>query len=215
MNLVVFGATSKTGQHVVERALDAGHQVRAFARTPAKMELRHARLEVVEGDALHPDDVERAVAGQDAVISLIGPTETSPKFVASRSTEHILSAMRDHGVQRLVVASVAGIPVGEEGRGLGARLITGLLKLILGDMFTDRRRQLELLQQSDRAWTALRLPRLTDAPPTGDYELGITGFSPTMSITRADLAQAMLDQLDDDTYLRQAPKISNSKVQRT
>jgi putative NADH-flavin reductase len=208
MKIVVFGATSPTGRHVVEQALAAGHEVTAFARSPENVEVEHERLDIFGGDALNPDRVEEAVAGQDAVISLIGPAKGSPKDVASRSTQHIIAAMKEHDVDRVVVASVGGIPTPEDQRGPLGKVIGGVLKLLLGDMYEDRERQLQLLRESGLDWVALRLPRLIDEPPTGDYELGYS-VSPASKATRADVAAAMLDQLTDDTYVGHAPIISS------
>ena len=69
MRLIIFGATGATGQQLVQQALAQGHQVRAFVRDPAKVELRHDNLEVVQGDMLDPVTVDRALAGgADAVV---------------------------------------------------------------------------------------------------------------------------------------------------
>jgi putative NADH-flavin reductase len=210
MKIVVFGATSPTGHHVVELALAAGHKVTAFVRSPRKRDVDdvdHEKLHLLQGDALNSDRVDAAVEGQDAVISLIGPTKGGPKDVASRSTEHILEAMKRHNVYRIVVASVGGIPTSEDQRGLLGKLIGGVLKILLGEMYQDRERQLQLLRESGLDWVALRLPRLTDDPPTGDYELGYR-VSPGFKASRADVATAMLDQLTDDTYVGRAPIIN-------
>jgi putative NADH-flavin reductase len=209
MKIVIFGATSKTGLQLTEQALEAGHEVTAFVRDPSKLTLEHPRLAVVQGDALDPEGVERAVQGQEGVISLIGPTKGSPSNITTRATRNILAAMDQHSVRRLVVASVAGIPTERDQRGLVARLVGGLIQLFLGDMYKDRQQQLELLQQSDRDWIVIRLPRLTDAPATGHYTLDYQSLGPSVKVTRADLAAAMLQQLTDDTYLHQAPIISN------
>ena len=72
MKLLVFGATGGTGRRIVEQALQQGHVVTAFARDPRKIHLAHDNLRVVRGDILHPDSVETAVAGQDAVLSALG-----------------------------------------------------------------------------------------------------------------------------------------------
>ena len=72
MKLLVFGATGGTGRQLVQQALQQGHVVTAFARDPGKIRLVHDNLRVVRGDILHPDSVETAVAGQDAVMSALG-----------------------------------------------------------------------------------------------------------------------------------------------
>lgn len=175
-----------------------------MVRSPGKLSIESDRLEVVVGDALNEDDVAKAVKGTQVVISLIGPTKGGTRGVASHSTEHILSAMKAHDVSRIVVASVGGIPTPDDQRGFIARAAGGLIKLLLGDMFADRERQLELLRESGLAWVALRFPRLTDEPATGEYTLSYD-IKPRYKITRADVARAMLDQVTDDTYIGHAP----------
>ena len=71
MKLIVFGATGKTGRHVWRNALDRGHDVTAFARSPHRIE-RAAGLRVVQGDVMDAASVADAVAGHDAVIVALG-----------------------------------------------------------------------------------------------------------------------------------------------
>ena len=82
MNVAVFGATGRTGRLVVGKALDAGHRVTAFARDPSKLGASDERLRVVEGDVYDRVRVEEAVAGQDAVVSAVGPV--SPRRATCR-----------------------------------------------------------------------------------------------------------------------------------
>jgi putative NADH-flavin reductase len=72
MKLLVFGASGGTGSRLVQQALDQGHVVTAFARDPVKIRLTHANLRVVRGDILQPDSVDRAMTGQEAVMSALG-----------------------------------------------------------------------------------------------------------------------------------------------
>src|SRR5438067_10520649 len=72
MKLLVFGATGGTGSRLVQQALQQGHVVTAFARDPGKIHLTHDNLRIVRGDILQPDSVEKALSGQDAVVSALG-----------------------------------------------------------------------------------------------------------------------------------------------
>src|SRR5829696_6094888 len=72
MKLLIFGASGKTGQHLVSQALEQGHMVTAFARTPAKIKLQHQNLHVVQGNIADFSLVESAVKGQDVVLSALG-----------------------------------------------------------------------------------------------------------------------------------------------
>ena len=46
MNIVIFGATGRTGQYLVSKALERGYLVTAVARHPERITLRHERLRV-------------------------------------------------------------------------------------------------------------------------------------------------------------------------
>jgi uncharacterized protein len=76
-SVTVFGGTGKTGRHLVRLALDAGHRVTVLARTPAKLDLEHERLHVLQGDIGDPAAVATAVQGADAVLSVLGPTRNT------------------------------------------------------------------------------------------------------------------------------------------
>lgn len=206
MRLVVFGASSPTGKHVVEQALQAGHEVTAFVRDPSKLGVNHERLKIVGGDALDPLHVEEAVKGNDAVLSTLGP-RGKPAVMAAESTRHIVEAMQKHGLRRLVVVSVAGVPVAQDQRGFN--LAGRLIKLFLRDVFKDRENQLAVLESGKLDWVAVRVPRLTDEPARGSVRAFFGNPSPSMKVTRADLADFMLKQLTDDRWLRQAPILSN------
>jgi putative NADH-flavin reductase len=66
MKVIVFGATGPTGRRAVDEALANGHEVTGFMRDPSKLVKNHDRLRVVQGDALDPASVEKALTGQEA-----------------------------------------------------------------------------------------------------------------------------------------------------
>ena len=68
MKILVIGASQGTGALSVKAALDKGHEVTAFARSPQKLALDHPRLTKRVGDFHDPASVEAAVPGHDAVI---------------------------------------------------------------------------------------------------------------------------------------------------
>lgn len=206
MKVIIFGASSATGRELIGQSLRAGYAVTAFVRDASKLGAEREKVIAVTGDALNPSDVEAAVKGHDAVLSVLGP-KGKPAVMAAESTKHIVAAMEKHGVKRLVVVSVAGVPVPQDQRGFN--LISALIKLLLKDVFTDREHQLAILETSKVDWVAARVPRLTDDPPTGSVTAFFGNPSPSMKISRADLADFMLKQLTDDRWLRQAPIVKN------
>ena len=110
-------------------------------------------------------------------------------------------------MKRLVVVSVAGIAVEQDKR--GKNFIDALLKFFLKDVFTDRENQLKVLADSKVEWVVVRVSRLTNEVATGKVKAFFGNPSPTIKISRADLASFMLKQLTDNQYLKQAPIVCN------
>jgi uncharacterized protein YbjT (DUF2867 family) len=111
MKMTVFGATGRIGGEVVRQALDAGHDVTAVVRDPARFEVRHAALEVAKVPGLTDPDVLRpALEGSEAAISGVGPRGRKDGPVASTATRGILRAMEVTGVRRF--EAVSAVPVG-------------------------------------------------------------------------------------------------------
>jgi putative NADH-flavin reductase len=209
MKLTIFGATGRTGIPLVQQALAAGHSVTALARTPEKLSITHDQLTVVQGDATDPAAVERAVAGAEAVLSALGQTKGAPKDMQTVATRNIVAAMQQHGVRRLVSLTGAGVDAPQDQPKLINHLITFALKTLSGDVLRDAEGHAEVIRNSDLDWVIVRGPMLTEGPYTGQYRVGWVGVNTSARIARADVADFMLKQVTDDTYLRQAPMISD------
>ena len=205
MRIVIFGATGPTGRELVLQALARGHHVTAFARDLRRMKTAHERLTVVVGDILDPVAVASAVAGQDAVVSALGATDRKDGTTVSRGTGHILSAMKQHGVRRLIVQSAVG--VGDSKRQAGILFGKILMPLFLHTVFEDKARQEELVRRSGLQWTIVRPTGLTNKPARGRYKIETDDVPVPWNISRADVADFMLSQLDDPTYVHCAPAI--------
>ena len=208
MNIVVFGATGQTGRLLAERAVRAGHDVTAFARDPARMTLVHDRLRVVGGDVLDAASVNRAVVGQNAVLSALGSSARNPEPVLSDGVRHVLDAMERHGVRRIVAVSAAGAlgePAGFWVGNLGLRIF----RMWLPGVYRAHRKMLEELQRRDVDWTAVRAVLLTNGPPKGRYRVAVEGIPRWgFRISRADVADFMIRQLTSDEFLRKMPAIA-------
>ncbi len=211
MKITIFGASSASGQLLVEKALAAGHHVTAFVRDADKLDASHDRLTVVKGDALLPQTVEAAVQEAEAVLNVIGPIGT-PTAITAETTQNIVDAMKKSGTKRIVVISVGGITVPEDQRTGFDKILSSLLKFLLNEMFQDREKQLEVLMDSGLEWVAVRVPRLVNGAASGKVFAGFFGEDgASTSLTRADLADFMLAQLTDDTWLGKAPLVTNKK----
>lgn len=209
MKISLFGATGKVGQHLVDQALERGDEVTAFVRDPSKLTTQqHKRLKVVQGDVLDPKDVEQAVAGTDAVLSTIGHTKTSSKDVLAEGIKNIIAAMNKHGVRRLVSLTGAGVRDPKDEPKLVDRIIGWLLKLLQKELLEDAIEQARMVKESHLDWEIVRAPVLTEGEKKGEYRIGYVGKESGTTLSRADVADFMLKQTTDDTYLHQAPMVS-------
>lgn len=209
MKLAVFGATGRTGKPLVAAALERGHEVRALARDPAKLDVSQDNLLVIRGDALNAADVAETVAGCDAVLSVLGQTKGSPKDLQTTATRHIVAAMKTHGVTRVISLTGAGVRDPNDAPKLIDRVFGLLLATVARSVIRDADAHAEVLRQSGLEWTLVRGPRLTEGPRTGSYKVGYVGKDSGTQASRADVADFMLSQLDDDTWIRKAPMVSS------
>ena len=209
MKLTVFGASGRTGRPLVQQALDAGHEVVAFVRDPAKLPLQHEQLTIVQGDVTKPGDVESAVRGSDAVLSTLGQSKGSPKDLQTEATRNIAAAMEKDGVKRLVSLTGAGVDAPEDQPKLINHIIKFALKTLSGPVLQDALGHVDVIKGSNLDWVIVRGPRLTEGPRTNSYRVGWVGVNTGVSISRADLADFMLKQVTDNTYLRKLPMVSD------
>jgi putative NADH-flavin reductase len=205
MKIIVFGASGGTGREIVRQGLERGHHVTAFVRTPAKLRISHERLTVVRGNVMDADAVAAAVKGHDAVLFAVGHRQyVGPSRILSVGTHHVARAMETHGVKRLVVETALG--VGDSAGRLGLYYTLFVIPFILPFYWYDKGRQERVVRESGLEWVIVRPGQLTNGRPRGRYRHGakVGSFPWSVSISRADTADFMLNQLGDTPYLRTA-----------
>lgn len=199
MKILVFGATGPTGRELVSQALEQQHEVTVFARRPAGFP---AGVRVVEGDAMRePQAIGEALQGQQAVLSALGTGKVMfPNRLQERSLGNMVPAMQRAGVKRLVIMSAFG--VGETAR--DASLVQRLMyATLLVPVFADKARGEEIVRASALDWTIVYPTLLTNGPRTGQYRAGERiAMQGLPTISRADVADFMLRQLGDSSFVR-------------
>jgi putative NADH-flavin reductase len=208
MRVLIIGATGGTGRQLVSQALESGHGVTAFVRTPDRLQIRHERLTFAQGNVLGYPSLEAAVRGQDAVLSALGHKRWFyPNRILSAGTRNLVQAMETHGVRRLVCETALGIADSRGRAGLSYTLFVA--PLILPFYFRDKERQEAVIRASSLDWVIVRPGALTNGPRRGVYRHGphVGHWLWTCRISRADVAEFMLRQLTDTTYLRSCPGI--------
>lgn len=211
MKIIIFGSTGGTGSQLVKQGLPQGHYITAFARNPEKLLSKHPNLQIVKGDVLDVASVQHAMKGHDAVLSCIGSPANKIGIVRSKGTKNIILAMEKSGIKRFICQTSLGY--GDSRKVLERtpfyfRYL--IVPFILKKGFADHALQEEYIKQSLLDWVIVRPGNLTDGDRTGVYQHGFSVADTTIKvkISRADVADFMLKQLTNDTYLKKTPGLS-------
>ncbi|MAT99003.1 MAG: NmrA family transcriptional regulator [Anaerolineaceae bacterium] len=209
MKLTIFGATGGTGQELVKQALADGHVVTVYVRNPDKVTQEMPQLTVIQGNMNEPENIEQAIAGADAILSALGPTNNTPERPLTTGMAHIVTAMKKNGVNRLIAATGAGVADPRDKPQLKGLLFGLALRLFARHVLADSQGMVAAVRNSGLDWTLARAPRLNDDPGSGQIKVGYAGQGPGTQLARTDFARFMLDQLESDEWRQKAPMLSN------
>lgn len=215
MKLAIFGANGPTGRLLTQLALDEGNDVVAFTRRPEAFPIDHLRLDVVGGDVHDADAVAIAIRGSDVVLSTLGvPFAKTPVTVYSEGMLNIIQGMHAAGIKRLVgVTSSALSPHPEP---LGGFVFENIMQPYVVNklgktLYDDMRRMEAMVSASDLAWTIVRPSGLFEAPAVSDYSVAIDHIGWRFT-ARIDLADCLLRQAIDETYVRSAIAVATTSA---
>lgn len=206
MRLLVVGASGRTGGLLVAQALGHGHDVTAFVRDAAEV-APGERLRVAVGDAADPAALASALEGRDAVISVLAARRGEPAGVYADGTANLVRAMTARGVDRLVVASAAG--VGGHKRELPLPYQALLLLPRLRRDYEAMEAMEGEVMLSDLDWTIVRAAALSNRTQTGHYRVVEGPVVPKgLRIARADLAALLLKVAEMGLYRRRVVAVA-------
>ena len=208
--ILIIGASRGIGLETVKAGLEAGHEVRAFARSAERIPIDHESLEKFSGDALEAADIREALNGVDVVIEVLGAS-INPETVLtgtrlfSEATRILVDAMEDVGPKRLIC--VTGLGAGDSRGRLG--LMFGVLfALSIARIYDDKDVQEQIVKNSTLDWTIARPGILRDGRATGLYQaLSDPKDWKAGPIRRADVALFLVDEAERGTFRGKTPLI--------
>jgi putative NADH-flavin reductase len=208
MKLLVLGATGGTGLEIVGQAMERGHSVTAFVRSPDRLKTFRDRIAIKQGNLLSSNELEEVMKDHDAVLSGFGPRVPISKADANLLQQFAIaltSAMLHTEVKRVVVESVAFL---FKDSILPPAYLLG--RLFFRGTVADASAMERVLEESGLDWTILRPPQLTDKPYTGKYRVR-EGHLPRFgfNISRADVADLMIKVVENHSSIRQVLGICN------
>ncbi|KAJ8026611.1 Flavin reductase (NADPH) [Holothuria leucospilota] len=204
MKLALIAASGRTGMHVLEQALEEGHEVIAIVRTPSKITVQHDNLKVVTGDVLSTESLKEHFEGCDAVMSCLGAGALRNVTIYSESIKHIVQAARENSIKKLIIMTSWGSFSDPNDR--GPFLIEWILRpLVLGSVLDNMSVMETYLKNEaqDLDFITVRPPGLKDGPKTDKEilheERNFVGGAPG-TMMRADVARFMLQCLKTDEF---------------
>jgi putative NADH-flavin reductase len=208
MRLVVLGATGGTGLEIVRQAIQHGHSVTAFVRSPERLKLYRDKIAIQQGDLLNSAELEKAIQGHDAVVSGFGPRVPIAKADANLLEKFAVAltrAMLDAGVRRVVAESVAFL---FKDSIVPPTYLLG--RLFFPAVVADSAAMECVFQDSKLDWTIMRPPQLTDKSYTGKYRVR-EGHMPFFGfkISWADVADFMVKTVEDRSSIHKIIGICN------
>jgi hypothetical protein len=134
----------------------------------------------------------------------------SPSTLQADGIRNIVRAMQRHGARRIVTLSGGGLRDDANDRPKPAdHTIRFLLKAISGRVLADAEEHLAVLRGSGLDWTVVRGPRLLETSGRGTYRVGSVGVGTSTKISRDDLADFILTQVEDATFVHAMPFVSD------
>ena len=208
MKLVIFGSTGSIGSHVVKQALEQGHTVTAFVRNPNKLNFQHPHLNIFTGDVMNSALVEEAVIDHDAAICILGSGKKLSGNVRSQGTKNVIQALEKAGIKRFICQSTLG--AGDSWSNLNFYWKYIMFGFILRKVFADHQIQEKHVRHSNLDWTIIRPAAFIEGNRTGKYRHGFSSSdrTPSLTISRPDVADFILKQLTDNRYLGKAASLS-------
>jgi putative NADH-flavin reductase len=208
MKIAVIAANGRLGASFVAAALQAGHSVRAGVRGTHTL-LANARLEVVSCDATNEDELRTLLTGQEVVVSAIGHVKGSAADVQTVATKAIVNVMTELGIRRYVDVTGTGVRFPGDRITLIDRFLNAGVGFMDKARVTDGITHQEVLKSSSLEWTTIRVLKLQNVPAQ-PFSLKLHG--PTKVVVgRKEVASAMLEVIEQNTFIAQAPILSPLK----
>ena len=213
MKIVIFGATGIAGRAILKESLKQGFDVVVLTRDKNKITIKDSHLTVIEGDVTNPSTVYEIVTGADAVIQSLGiggKGNGKPTIFVSQTNKLIMAQMKQAGIKRFVAISAlgAGNSIAFLPRIFTCFILPCFMKWY--KVILDDKNRLEAdIMNSGLDWVIVRSAGLNEKSAKGTIKATLDGKGIKTTITADDMAHFVVNQITDNTYIKQAPTISN------
>jgi putative NADH-flavin reductase len=207
IKIAVIGGTGKSGKYLVQRLLGQAFPIKVLVRNPDSCQISSPLLEIVQGDARNPEAVRSVIAGCQAVISALGQPK-GEESIFSQATTNVIRSMKEFGIKRYILITGLNVDTALDKKSPKTAFATEWMKNNYPHTTADKQRELELLSESDIDWTLVRLPLIELTDKKSDWRASLEDCLGE-KISATDLADFLIGQLFEETYIKKAPFIAN------
>ncbi len=199
MKVLLIGASGMIGSHILNEALQRGHQVIAATRNPDKIPA-HDNVTAVKLNADNPDQITEQAENVDTIISAVSPRTTGePGTEAAAIASALIKAASKTG-KRLIVVGGAGSLKTQA----GGSVLDNLPDFIVPEA-TAMKNVYQTLKTSDINWTFFAPPALIQpGKKTEKYRLGtdtmLADADGASKISAGDYAHALVNELETPAH---------------
>jgi putative NADH-flavin reductase len=203
MNVVLYGATGKSGSRILKELKSRGHKVTAAVRDTSKLNSANG-VTVKHDDLSDSNKIAEVIKGADAVISAYAPPQDNTDALIG-VTERQVQAVKKAGAARLIVVGGAG---GLEVAPGVSVIDSGYLPEPYLPIATSHVKALNVLKASDIDWTYFAPAGFFEpGERTGKFRLGtnelISNDKGESRISMEDYAVALVDELEKPKHRKQ------------
>ncbi|MBB4801028.1 putative NADH-flavin reductase [Flavobacterium nitrogenifigens] len=205
--IAILGGGGKTGNYLVNHLLNEGFQLKILLRNPEKFNIQNNNIEIIEGDALHFESIKILLKDCQAVLSTIGQRKDEP-LVANQTTENVLKAMKEYGIDRYVLLAGLNIDTPFDKKSSKTLMATDWMKSNFPLIQEDRQKAYTLLEKSDVNWTQVRVPFIEFTDNSSEVVVNVEDCLGD-KISAVDISKFVAREMIESKYKRQSPFISN------
>jgi len=206
MNITVFGSSGKVGRLVVDELLKNNHKVTAFIHINNPFS-DNKNLKVIKGNIYDAKDVDSALDDANLVISTLGSWNTKTKDVLTSGMEIIIPAMKKKNISRIISLTGADARSVHDNHSLISNFSHVFFGVMASKILIDGERHIRLLENSGLDYTIIRSPVMREGGNEKSYELNLLYAKPWESISRYNVARAIVSQVEDKYFIRTSPYI--------
>lgn len=205
--IAVIGGTGKSGKYLLQNLLEKGYHIKLLLRNPENFTIKSPLIEIIKGDARDGQSVDTLIKDCNVVMSALSQP-VGEESIFSDAAKNITQSMSSHGIRRYIVIAGLNVDTPLDKKNIKVKQATDWMYQNYPKTTIDRQIEYEILTKSDLDWTLVRLPLIIQTSESFKTETSLEDCKGE-NISATDLAEFLVSQIDDTTYVKRSPFLYN------